>query len=105
MGFDMQQMQSLLGQAKRQYEELRTKMARVSVEATAGAGMVWVKMSGDKQVQEVRLDPEVVKSEPEMLPDLIKAAVNEASRRVDELLRQELGSTLGGFGAGLPGLF
>jgi DNA-binding YbaB/EbfC family protein len=104
MGFDFQQMQSLLGQAKRQYEELRAKMARTSVEASAGAGMVWVKMSGDKQVQEIRLDPDVVKTDPEMLPDLIKAAVNEAGRRVDELLRQELGSAMGGFGAGFPGL-
>jgi DNA-binding YbaB/EbfC family protein len=105
MGFDLQQMQSLLGQAKKQYEELREKMARTSVEASAGAGMVWVRMSGDKQVQEIRLDAEIAKSDPEMLADLVKAAVNEASRRVDELLRQELGSAMGGFGAGLPGLF
>lgn len=101
MNFDLGQMQTLLGQARRQYDELRQKMAATTVEATAGAGMVWVKMNGEKQVLEVRLDPEVVKSDPEMLPDLIRAAVNDAARRVDEAVKNELGGLLGGMPPGL----
>ncbi|HUX67777.1 MAG TPA: YbaB/EbfC family nucleoid-associated protein [Terriglobales bacterium] len=103
MNFDLNQMQSLLGQAKRQYDELRQRMAQATVEATAGAGMVWVKMNGEKQLLELKLDPEVVKNDPDMLPDLIRAAVNEAARRVDEMLKAELGSTFGGLGGGLLG--
>lgn len=103
MNFDMNQMQSLLGEARKHYEELRQKMARTTVEATAGAGMVTVKMSGDKQLLEVKLDPEVVKNDPDMLPDLIRAAVNDASRRVDELVKSELGGLMGNLP--LPGLF
>jgi DNA-binding YbaB/EbfC family protein len=65
--------------------------------------MVTVKMNGEKQVLEVKLDPEVVKNDPEMLPDLIRAAVNEAGRQVDEAVKQEMGGMLGGMS--LPGLF
>lgn len=107
MNFDLGQMQAALSQFKRQYEEMRGKMAQISEEATAGAGMVWVRINGEKQVQEVRLDPEVVKSDPDMLPELIRAAINDAGRRVDARLQQEFRSTLGGALGGLPfpGLF
>lgn len=103
MNFDISQMQQLLGQAKRQYEEMRQRMAQTSVEANAGAGMVWVRMNGEKQLLEVKLDLEVAKNDPDMLPDLIRAAVNDASRRVDELLKAEFGATFGGLGGGLLG--
>jgi len=111
MSFDFGQMQSMLAQAKQQYEELRQKLARTTVEASAGAGMVWVRMNGEKQLLEVRIDPDVVKNDPDMLPDLVRAAVNEAARQVDETVKQELGSTMGGLMGGLtggglpPGLF
>lgn len=103
MNFDLGQMQSMLGQARQKYDEMRQKLAQTIVEATAGAGMVTVKMNGEKQVLEVRIDPEVVKSDPEMLPDLIRAAVNEAGRQVDDAVKQEMGGMLGGMS--LPGLF
>ncbi|MGH9520201.1 MAG: YbaB/EbfC family nucleoid-associated protein [Terriglobales bacterium] len=107
MSFDLGQMQAALSQAKRQYEEMRGKMAQISEEANAGAGMVWVRVSGEKQVLEVKLDPEVVKNDPDMLPELIRAAVNEAGRKVDARLQQEFRSMVGGGFAGLPlpGLF
>ena len=103
MNIDFGQMQTMLEQAKRQYEELRQKMAQTTVEASAGAGMVSVRMNGDKQVLEVKLDPDVVKADPDMLPDLIRAAVNEAGRKVDDAMKAELGSAMGGLP--LPGLF
>lgn len=107
MNFDLGQMQTALAQAKRQYEELRQKMAQATEEATAGAGMVWVRVNGEKQILEIQLDPDVVKSDPDMLPDLIRAAVNEAGRRMDEKMKAEFSSLMGGAMGGLPlpGLF
>ena len=64
--------------------------------------MVTVRMSGNKTVTEVKIDPEVVdKNDVEMLQDLITAAVNEASRKVDEAAQREIGSLAGN----IPGLF
>lgn len=105
MPFDIQQMQTALAQAKTQYEQLRVKMAQTTAEGSSGAGMVSVRINGDKQVLEVKLDPEVVKNDPDMLPDLIRAAVNDAGRRMDDLLKNEMSSAMGGlFGSLPPGL-
>jgi DNA-binding YbaB/EbfC family protein len=91
----MQQAKALQDKLKRQLDEIR-------VEATAGGGMVTVKMNGNKTVTEVTIDPEVVdKDDVEMLQDLVIAAVNEAARKVDEAAQRELGSLAGN----LPGLF
>ncbi len=72
--------------------------------------MVIVKMNGQKQVTQVRIDPDVFKSkDQEMLQDLILAAVNEACRRVDQELANQLKSLTGGMpgvaGLKIPGLF
>jgi DNA-binding YbaB/EbfC family protein len=82
----------------------------VAVEASAGGGMVTVKMNGQKQVLEVRIEPDVFASkDQEMLQDLIRAAVNEASRRVDDELADQMKSLAGGIpgipGMKIPGLF
>ena len=107
MSFDLSQMQTMLAQAKKQYDELRQKMAQTTVEASSGAGMVWVRMNGEKRLLEVRIDPEVSKNDPDMLPDLIRAAVNEASRQIDEAVKTQLGAMMGPLAGGLPlpGLF
>jgi DNA-binding YbaB/EbfC family protein len=99
-GFNLNEM---MAQAKQQAEEIQKKMAQTSVEASAGGGTVIVKMNGQKQLQSVKIDPEVVKSgDVEMLQDLVMAAINEASRRVDQAVQSSLGGMLGGMG--LPGL-
>ncbi|TDI47105.1 MAG: YbaB/EbfC family nucleoid-associated protein [Acidobacteria bacterium] len=91
----MKQAQALQEKFKKQLDELR-------VEATAGGGMVTVQMSGNKTVLGVTIDPEVVdKDDVEMLQDLVTAAVNEASRKVDEEAQSQLGSIAGN----IPGLF
>jgi len=73
------------------------------VEASAGGGMVTVKMNGQKQLVSVRIEPEVFASEDaEMLQDLVMAAVNEATRKVDEQLTSRVGSLATGLN--LPGL-
>ena len=85
----------------KQAEKMQQQMAELEVEASVGGGMVSVKMSGSKELTAIKLEPEVIDPEdPGMLQDLILAAVNEASRKVDD----ELKSTLGGMGAGLPGM-
>lgn len=97
-GFNIKEMMSM---AKQQAEALQKKMEETTVEATAGGGSVSVKMNGRKQILALKLDPEAVKSgDVEMLQDLVTAAVNEASRRVDEAMQSSLGGMLGGLGLG-----
>ena len=99
-GFNLQEM---LAQARQQAEKLQEKMQQIIVEASSGGGSVTVRMTGQKQLVSVSIDPEVVKSgDLEMLQDLVTAAVNEAARKVDEALKSSLGGMLGGMG--LPGL-
>lgn len=103
-------LQQMLTQFRQMQERLQKRIEEIQVEATAGGGMVAVKMNGQKHVTEVRIDPEVFASrDQEMLQDLIRAAVNEASRRVDEELAsqmQELSGSLPGIaGLKIPGLF
>ena len=96
--------QSMMQQAKQMQEQLHKQMGDMRAEATAGGGMVTVVVSGTKQVQSLKIDPEVVsKDDVEMLQDMIVAALNDANRKVDE----ELGKTMGGLMGGLkiPGLF
>ncbi len=92
----------IMKQAQALQEKFKKQLEDLSVEATAGGGMVSVKMNGNKTVLGVTIDPEVVdKDDVEMLQDLVTAAVNEASRKVDEEAQQQLGSMAGN----LPGLF
>jgi len=99
-GFNLHEMMS---QAKRQYELLQQKMAETVVEGSAGGGTVVVKMDGRKQVLSIKIDPEAVKGgDVEMLQDLVTAAVNGASRKVDEAMQSTMGGMLGGLG--IPGL-
>ncbi len=92
----------MMKQAKALQDKLKQQLDEIKVEATAGGGMVTVRMSGNKTVTEVKIDPEVVdKNDVEMLQDLITAAVNEASRKVDEAAQREIGALAGN----LPGLF
>jgi DNA-binding YbaB/EbfC family protein len=73
----------------------------VHVEASAGGGMVTVKMNGQKQITDLHIEPEVFASrDAELVQDLVRAAVNDAVRRVDE----ELASQVKGMAGGLPGI-
>src|SRR2546426_311994 len=99
-GFNLQE---LMSQAKKQYEVLQKKMQETIVESSSGGGTVTVKMDGRKQLLNIKIDPEAVKSgDLEMLQDLITAAVNEAVRKVDNAMQSTMGGMLGGLG--IPGL-
>jgi len=90
-------------QAQQMQERLQKQMAEMKVEATAGGGMVTVVMSGSKQLLSLKIDPEAVsKDDVEMLQDLILAAINDAQRKVDDALQQQMGGMMGGLK--IPGL-
>ena len=95
-------MNNLMKQAQRmqkQMEETTAALEEKEYEATAGGGVVKVKINGKKEVTEVHLDEEVVdKDDIEMLEDLIVAATNEALRKVDEASQQSMSKITGGMG-------
>jgi nucleoid-associated protein EbfC len=100
---NLQQMQQVMKQVQQLQEQLQKQLDELVVEAAAGGGMVTVKMTGQKQLASVRIDPEVFASKDhEMLQDLVLAAVNEAVRKIDEQLASRVGSLTGGLN--IPGL-
>lgn len=106
---EVKALQQMLSQFRQVQEKLEKQIGEISVEATAGGGMVTVKMNGQKQLIGLHIEPDVFKSkDQEMLQDLVVAAVNEASRRVDEELSRQVKDLTGGFGGlmgKIPGLF
>ena len=97
--------QKLMRQAQEMQNRMQRELAELEVEASAGGGMVTVKMSGHKQLLAVTIDPEIVAAnDPAMLSDLVLVAVNDAARRVDEAMQARLGSLAGGLPGGLPGI-
>ncbi len=99
-GFNLQE---LMSQAKKQYETLQQKMQETIIEGSSGGGTVTVKMDGRKQVLNIKIDPDAVKSgDIEMLQDLITAAINGAGQKVDEAMKSTMGGMLGGMN--IPGM-
>lgn len=96
-------MQAMMRQAQQMQERLQEEIAQIRVEATAGGGMVSIKMDGHKNVLGVKIDPEVA-GDVEMLQDMVLAACNEAVKKVDEETKQKMSGMLGGMGLP-PGLF
>ena len=96
--------QQMMKQAQQMQERLQKQMADLRVEGAAGGGMVSVVINGAKQIQSVKIDPEVVsRDDVEMLQDLIVAALNDAQRKVDDELQKSMGGMLGGMK--MPGMF
>jgi DNA-binding YbaB/EbfC family protein len=96
--------QQMMKQAQQMQDRLQKQMAELRVEATSGGGMVTVVMNGAKQIQSLKIDPEAVsKEDVDMLQDLILAAINDAQRKADEALSQQMGGLMGGLK--IPGLF
>jgi hypothetical protein len=95
-------MQSMMQQAQKMQQKMQEEIALIRVEASAGGGMVTIKMDGHKNVIGVAIDPEVA-GDVEMLQDLVLAACNEATKKVDEETQKRVGGMLGGMGLP-PGL-
>jgi DNA-binding YbaB/EbfC family protein len=96
-------MQSMMKQAQQMQQKLQEQIAAIRVDASAGGGMVSVKMDGQKNVLSVKIDPEVA-GDVEMLQDMVMAAFNEAAKKVDEESQSKMGGMLGGLGLP-PGMF
>jgi DNA-binding YbaB/EbfC family protein len=96
-------MQSMMKQAQQMQQKMQEEIAQIRVEATAGGGMVTVKMDGQKNCLGVTIDPEAA-GDAEMLQDMVMAAFNEAVKKVDEQAQQKMSGMLGGMGLP-PGLF
>jgi DNA-binding YbaB/EbfC family protein len=98
----MRQVQKMQAEMAKAQDELKDE----TVEASAGGGMVTVKVSGELEVLEVRIDPEGVDPEDvELLQDMVQAATNEALRSAQELAANKMGAVTGGLGGlGLPGM-
>jgi DNA-binding YbaB/EbfC family protein len=96
-------MQNMMAQAQKMQQKLQEEIALIRVEASAGGGMVTVKMDGQKNVVGVKIDPEVA-GDVEMLQDLVMAACNEAVKKVEEESQKKMSGMLGGLGLP-PGLF
>ena len=110
-GFDVGSMMKQLQQVQAEMTEAQEKLKDEVVDASAGGGMVKVKISGDLRLLEVAIDPDAVDpEEAELLQDMVLAAVNEALRSAQELAASRLGGIAGMGGAGglgglgLPGL-
>jgi nucleoid-associated protein EbfC len=100
---DMKQMQEMMTRAQEMQEQMQIKMRETQVEASSGGGAVTVRMNGEKQLLSVKIEKDAA-NDVEMLQDLVLAAVNEATRKVDAAVKSQLGGLLGGMGLP-PGLF
>jgi len=94
----MKQAQKMQKQMAEMQEELKTK----TLEASSGGGAVKVVINGEKEIQSLTIDPDVL-DDVEMVQDLVMAAVNEAIRQMDELVNGQMSKLTGGMG--IPGLF
>jgi DNA-binding YbaB/EbfC family protein len=108
---NVQQMMAQVQKMQRDVEAAQEELRHEVLEASTGGGMVTVKVSGDLQVREVRIDPQAIDpDDAEILGDMVLAAVNEALRMAQELADRKLGGATGGLdlgglgGLGLPGL-
>jgi DNA-binding YbaB/EbfC family protein len=108
---NVQQMMAQVQKMQRDMAAAQEELRNEVVEASTGGGMVTVKVTGDLQVREVRIDPRAIDpDDAEILADMVLAAVNEALRKAQELAERKLGGATAGVdlsalgGLGLPGL-
>lgn len=101
------QMQSMLKKARKMQEDVQKAQEEVkkqTVDVTVGGGAVTLTMNGDKQITALNISKDAIDPEdPEMLEDLITTAVNEASRKADEMAKKVMQQVTSGLG--LPGMF
>src|SRR5215218_7231676 len=105
-GFDVNALMKQAQQMQDQMLQAQEQLKDETVEASAGGGMVKVKMGGDLSLREITIDPEAIDpEEAELLADMIQAAVNEGLRAAQELASSKMGGITGQLGGGgLPGM-
>jgi DNA-binding YbaB/EbfC family protein len=103
-GFDVNALMKQAQQMQNEMLQAQEKLKEEVVEASAGGGMVKVKMGGDLTLREIVIDPEAIDpDEPELLAEMVQAAVNEGLRAAQQLAESKMGGITGGLG-GLPGM-
>ena len=105
-GMDMDRMLQQVQQVQAEMAKAQEELANETVEASAGGGMVTVKASGAGEITEIKIARDAIDpDDPDMLADMVQAAVNEALRSAQHLMESKLGGAMGGLhGLGLPGL-
>jgi nucleoid-associated protein EbfC len=107
MGMDMNKLLQQVGEMQEQMQQAQDELAKETLEASAGGGMVTVTANGAGEIQRIKSDPKAIDpDDPEMLEDMVLAAVNEVIRSAHSLAESKLGGLAGGAlgGLGLPGL-
>jgi nucleoid-associated protein EbfC len=107
MAMDMNKLLQQVGEMQQQMQQAQEELAKETVDASAGGGMVTVTANGAGEIQRVKIDPKAIDpDDPDMLEDMVLAAVNEAIRSAQSLAESKLGGLAGGAlgGLGLPGL-
>ena len=107
MAMDMNKLLQQVGEMQEQMQQAQEELDKETVEASAGGGMVTVTASGSGEIKQIKIDPKAIDpDDPEMLADMVLAAVNEAVRSARSLQESKLGGLAGGAlgGLGLPGL-
>lgn len=100
------QMQNLMKQAQKlqkDMERAQQELENEIVEGSAGGGMVVVKATGKKQIKAIKIAPEILTEDVEMVEDLVMAAVNQALQNAEELANGKMGGMMGGMGGKIPG--
>jgi nucleoid-associated protein EbfC len=104
-GFDMNALMKQAQQMQEQMARVQDELASETVDASAGGGMVTVKATGAGEISEIKIDPKAIDpDDPELLEDMVLAAVNEALRSAQALAQSKMGQATGLGGLGLPGL-
>lgn len=103
----MQQAQAMQKQVEANVENAKKELANKEVHAEAGNGLVKVTMTGRHVVKRINIDPNLLSDDPEMIEDLIAAAINDAVRQADELHESVMAGATNGMGLpkGMQGLF
>ena len=107
MGMDMNKLMEQMGQMQEEMQKAQDELEHETVESSAGGGMVSVTATGAGELTQIKIDPKAIDpDDPEMLADMVLAAVNEAIRSARSLQESKLGGLAGGAlgGLGLPGL-
>jgi DNA-binding YbaB/EbfC family protein len=106
MAMDFEKLMKQAQQMQEQVAKAQEELASETVQASAGGGMVIVKATGALEITEIKISPEAIDpDDPELLADMVLAAVNEALRSAQQLVETKLGGAMGGMqGLGLPGL-
>jgi nucleoid-associated protein EbfC len=102
-GMDMSKLLQQVGEMQQQMQQAQEELANETVESSAGGGMVTVTANGAGEITSIKIDPKAIDpNDPELLADMVLAAVNEALRSAHSLAESKLGGLAGGLG--LPGM-